>query len=116
MPADPLPKDHVPFHIDVHPERETVRVVPVGELDLVTAPELEAQLHDLRRSGFVRVVLDLRELRFVDSSGIRVIVTEHRYAGANDREFSFIGGSPTVQRALEVCGVLGQPRDETGSA
>ena len=83
-----------------------MRVVPVGELDLATAPELEAQLHELRRSGFDRLVLDLRRLRFVDSSGIRVIVGEDQYAATNDREFSLIGGSPAVQRALEVSGLL----------
>ncbi len=107
MPADPLSEDHAPFHIGLHPERDVVRVVPSGDLDLATAPELEAQLQELRRSGFERVVLDLRELRFVDSSGIRVIVREHQHAGANDRELSLIGGCPAVQRALELCGLLG---------
>jgi anti-anti-sigma factor len=106
VPADPLSKDYAPFHIDVHPERDVVRVVPVGELDLATAPELEAQLHELRTSGFERLVLDLRQLRFVDSSGIRVIVTEDQHAGAHDRGFSLIGGPPAVQRALELCGLL----------
>ena len=114
MPADQLPQEYPPFYIDVHPEREVVRVVPVGELDLHTAPELEAQLHELRRSGFEQVVLDLRRLRFVDSSGIRVIVTEHRFAGDNDRGFSLIAGRPAVQRALEVCGLLEHLRVEPG--
>lgn len=106
MSGDLLPNDFAPFHIDVHPERDVVRVVPVGELDLATAPELEAQLHELGRSGFERLVLDLRRLRFVDSAGIRVIVTAHRHAGAGGGEFSLIGGPPAVQRALELCGLL----------
>lgn len=116
MPGDSLPKDYVPFHIDVHPERDVVRVVPVGELDLATAPELEAQLNELDRSGFERLVLDLRRLRFVDSAGIRVIVGAHQHAdaGAAGREFSLIGGPPAVQRALEVCGLLEHLRVEPG--
>jgi anti-anti-sigma factor len=114
MPADRLQEDYAPFRIDVHPERDVVRVVPVGELDLATAPELEAQLHELRTSGFERVVLDLRELHFVDSTGIRVIVTEHQFATANDREFSLVGERPAVRRALELCGLLEHLRVDPG--
>jgi anti-anti-sigma factor len=114
VPGDSLSKDYAPFHIDVHPERDAVRVVPVGELDLATAPQLEAQLHELGRSGFERVVLDLRQLRFVDSTGIRVILGADRNAGAGAHEFSLIGGPPAVQRALELCGLLEHLRVEPG--
>lgn len=96
------------FCVHVMPERDTVRVVPVGELDLATAGGLEAQLHELRDTGFAHVVLDLRELEFLGSSGIRVIVIEHQCARPRGRDFSLIGGSPAVQRALELCGLLEQ--------
>ena len=96
-----------PFRVDVHPERDTVRVVPVGELDLATADLLENQLHELRSAGFERVVLDLRELTFIDSSGIRVVVAEHGFAERAEYAFSLICGPPAVHRALEVCGLLG---------
>lgn len=114
MPADRLHEDYAPFRVEVRPERDVVRVVPVGELDVATAAELETQLHELRTSGFERVVLDLRDLQFVDSTGIRVIVTEHRFAAANRREFSLVGGRPAVRRALEVCGLVEHPPAEPG--
>lgn len=98
---------HEPFRVDVHPERDVVRVVPVGELDIATAPRLERELHELRSSGFDHVVLDMRGLTFMDSSGVRVVVAEHRFAEAGDREFSLISGPPAIQRVLEVCGMLG---------
>lgn len=107
MPAlvDP-PNQPAPFRVDVHPERDTVRVVPVGELDLATGELLEQQLHELHSAGFDRVVLDLRELTFIDSSGIRVVVAEHQFAERVEHAFSLIGGPPPVRRALEVCGLL----------
>lgn len=114
MPADPQSQEYAPFRVDVHPERDVVRVVPVGELDLATAPELEAHLLELRTSGFERVVLDLGELHFVDSTGIRVIVTEHQFAKSTGREFAVAGGRPPVRRALEVCGLLEHLRVEPG--
>ena len=108
LPADTrLPHQAAqPFRVDVHPERDVVRVAPVGELDLATAELLEKQLHELRDAGFDRVVLDLRELTFIDSSGIRVVVAEHHFAEGAEHAFSLICGPPAVQRALEVCGLL----------
>jgi anti-anti-sigma factor len=99
-----------PFRVEVHPERDAVRVVPVGELDLATSPLLERELLELRSSGFDRVVLDMRRLSFIDSSGMRVVVAEHRFADTADREFSLISGPPAVQRVLELCGMLGHLR------
>jgi len=94
------------FRVDVHPERELVRVAPAGELDLSTAPKLELQLHELRDSGFRRIVLDLRRLTFMDSSGVALILREDRLASAGDHAFSLIAGPPPIQRVLSICGVL----------
>jgi len=104
--ADPLKQHPPPFRVDVHPERDVVRVVPVGELDLATTPTLERHLHDLRDSGFEHVVLDMHGLTFIDSSGIRAVLSERRYADASERRFSLTGVPPVVHRALEVCGLL----------
>ena len=115
LPADVgVPRQAAPpFRVDVHPERDVVRVVPVVELDLATAELLEQQLHELRSAGFDRVVLDLRELTFIDSSGIRVVVAEHQFADDAEHAFSLISGPPAVQRALEVCGLLGMLHIDT---
>jgi anti-sigma B factor antagonist len=99
-------RDSAPFRVDVHPEREAVRVAPVGELDIATAALLERELVELRGSGFDHVVLDMRGLTFLDSSGIRVVVAEHRFAQTSDREFSIISGPRAIQRVLELCGML----------
>jgi anti-anti-sigma factor len=104
--AERLAQHLRPFRVDVHPERDIVRVAPVGELDLATAPLLERELHDLRDSGFEQVVLDMHDLSFIDSSGIRVVLAEHRFARDGDRRFSLVGVPPVIHRALEVCGLL----------
>jgi len=104
--AEPLNQQLEPFRVDVHPERDVVRVVPVGELDLATAGVLERELHELRNSGFDHVVLDMRRLTFIDSSGIRVVLSEHRFADASNRRLTLLGVPPVIRRALEVCGLL----------
>lgn len=91
--------------ISVHPQRGAVRVVPSGELDLANAGALRAQLDELRAAGFEHVVLDLRDLTFMDSSGVRLILREDRLARSAGRRFALIAGIPSVQRVLTVCGV-----------
>ena len=45
-----------------------------GELDMATAPILDDQLTTCEQGGSRTIVLDLRDLRFIDSSGLRMVV------------------------------------------
>jgi anti-anti-sigma factor len=63
----------------LHVREETDGVVHVaGELDLATAPQLQAVLHRLVSSGADTVVLDVADLSFCDSIGLGVFVAAHR--------------------------------------
>lgn len=99
-----------PFRVDVHHERDTVRVAPVGELDLAAAPQLEERLNELVEAGFCRVVLDLSQLQFIDSAGIRLLLAHKKLAGDSGREFLVIPGPPSIQRILKSSGVLHRRR------
>ena len=97
-----------PFTLDVVDQDGVVVLRPRGELDLVTAPEVEAAIHDGLDAGR-HVVLDLGALAFLDSSGIRALV-EARAAAAERGEparFSVVrpSGESPVWRVLEVSGV-----------
>lgn len=85
-----------------------MHVVPSGELDLANAAALQAQLDELRAAGFEHVVLDLRELTFMDSSGVRLIIREDRVARSTGRRFSLIAGAAPIQRVLTICGLAAQ--------
>jgi anti-sigma B factor antagonist len=99
-----------PFRVDVHPERDVVRVAAIGELDIATIAQLQAQICELREAGFADVVLDLRQLTFIDSSGVELILNEDRFARRNDQNFSLISGTPTIQRVLTLCAANDTPR------
>ena len=93
------------FRVEVAPDRDVVRVSPVGELDMSTIGELTAEIQGLWRSGFARVVLDLRDTTFMDSCGLHAIINEHTAATADGRDFSIIPGPPAVQRVFDVTGM-----------
>ena len=94
-----------PFRCEVDPDRASVRVRPVGELDLATVPIVDAQLSELVAAGFTSLVLDLRELRFLDSTGLRLLLTWHKKARAEGVDLRVIPGPAPVQRVIEVAGV-----------
>jgi anti-sigma B factor antagonist len=91
-----------PFRIDVAPSRDSVRVAPVGELDIATVDKLRAEVERLRQSGFTELVLDLRGVRFLDSTGLRLVLELDAAATAASQELEIIRGSAVVQRIFEV--------------
>jgi anti-sigma B factor antagonist len=82
----------------------TVAVIaPTGELDLSGALVLEAELERLAGDPeIVAVVLDLRGLEFMDSSGLRLVVVADRKAREAGRRLALVRGSETVHRVFEL--------------
>jgi anti-anti-sigma factor len=93
------------FRCEVVPDRETVVVRPVGELDLATVPVVDAQLADLWSVGFTRLVLDLRGVGFLDSTGLRMLVAWQTHGSIDGLVFGVIPGPPAVARALDIAGI-----------
>jgi anti-sigma B factor antagonist len=93
-----------PFGCEVQPERGGVRVLAAGSLDMATAPVLEAQLAQLREAGFRRLIVDLRGLEFMDSSGLRLLLTWDAEARQDGFAIEFVKGPPAVQRVFDITG------------
>ena len=83
------------------------RLLLAGELDIASAPILEATIASLCDNGTTRIVLDLRDLTFMDSTGLRALLAADRLCAANGQTFSLAGASPPVQRLFELTGVSG---------
>jgi len=92
------------FTVRVEQRGRAAVVIPTGELDLATAPALDGALsRAFQATG--RVVLDLRELEFIDSSGLRTLLTARKRADEADAEFSLVAGHRGLERTLEIAGV-----------
>jgi anti-anti-sigma factor len=80
-----------------------------GELDLASAPELE-QLVNERLDAGSDVVVDLRGLEFMDSSGIRVLVAAHARAARNSTRLVVVrpAEGTAVAKIVEVSGLDGE--------
>ena len=74
-----------------------------GELDLSGAGPLEEEIARLvAADGIARVVLDLRELEFMDSSGLRMVALAARRLSAGDRSLVLVRGRDAVQRVFAI--------------
>ncbi len=95
----------MPFSLDVSaPVSGTTTVVPHGELDLATAPELAGWLEDLRREC-ADVVLDLGDVTFVDSAGLRVLLEARVEARRTQTGLRVVNATHPVQRAVVAAGL-----------
>ena len=85
-----------------------VTVALSGELDLETTAELDRRLDRITKANPGRVLLDLRGVGFMDSTGLASILRAWSAASTNGHDIALRRGSPQVQRLFELTGVLDQ--------
>lgn len=97
---------HEDFDVAILAGRDGRTVVSVhGEIDAYTAPRLREVLSDLLRQGKVDVVVDLREVSFIDSSGLSVVITAAKAARRDGGDIVLASPSPVVFRVFEIAGL-----------
>ena len=103
-----MTSDVLPFAISSAPVAdETVRVQVQGELDMSTSPQLDQLLRREVAAG-KRVVVDLSEITFIDSSGLNALIGALRVAESNGGALMVSPSLPTqVKRVFEITGLSG---------
>jgi anti-anti-sigma factor len=74
----------------------------VGELDLVTAPRLNAAIGRICAEGAAELLLDLRQLTFIDSTGLRAMLSAAKTCTARDCRLLVTHGNPQVERLFTL--------------
>lgn len=93
------------LQIEVRRDKDHVVLTLRGELDLASAPILQTAIEGSEISSASALVLDLQELKFIDSTGLRVLLTAHESSQGRGQEFAVTSGSQQVQRLLSITGV-----------
>jgi anti-sigma B factor antagonist len=95
--------------IEVREIEDACVLVPAGELDLASSPLLIERADGVLAEGRP-VVVDLRSLTFIDSTGLSAIARIDRNAERAGSTLSLIAGPPNVQRVFEVSGTVDEFR------
>jgi anti-sigma B factor antagonist len=94
------------LRIDVSDVDDRTVVRLQGELDAATAPRLYAAFSELSRRGVSRVDLDLSKLEFMDSSGLSVVVAEHRRTRDDGGGLVILSPNRRVIRLFQISGLM----------
>ena len=77
-------------------------VVPHGELDMATVRPFQHAVDEVLARGAESVVVDLGELTFIDSTGLRQLLTLARCAPHEGFRLELLPGTPAVMRLFEL--------------
>ena len=103
----PEPSRYRPFAISVARSDEEVTLVVEGELDLASADQLERNIPHLRLPEIKRIVLDLRQVQFIDSTGLRLLLALRNDAKRNGHALVLVPPAPSVRRIFAITGTRG---------
>jgi anti-sigma B factor antagonist len=94
-----------PFSVDVQRTGDRVQIALAGELDIATQGDADAALSEAQASGAQTIVLDLRRLSFMDSTGLRLLVQSDLKARESGQRLAIVRGPDAVHRVLEITGL-----------
>jgi anti-anti-sigma factor len=90
------------LEVDTRDRDGGVEVALRGELDLSTIDKVEQELTRVEADGHELIVLDLSGLTFLDSTGLRTIVTADQRARRSGRRVVVLKGPETVHRVFTI--------------
>jgi anti-sigma B factor antagonist len=91
-----------PFDVTIEQRGGAVHLAMTGELDISTAPRLEDDLRRIEAERPELVVLDLANLSFMDSTGLRILITADARAREEGRRLAIVQGNEMVQRVMRL--------------
>jgi anti-anti-sigma factor len=93
------------FDIDITNSDGATRLALRGEFDIAYAPQLEREIRRFAEAGGNRLVIDLRGLSFIDSTGLRIVLEARQRAANSGFDLEIVRGPEQVQRVFELTGL-----------
>ena len=76
-----------------------------GEIDLAHAPELDGELKSMVDEGTTRIIVDLLEVPFLESTALGVLLKYSRLLRSNGGELILVTDDVRVMRVIEITGL-----------
>ena len=93
-----------PFTARIESRNGVASIALTGELDIATVPVLQGHLALVERDGVAAIMLDLRELAFLDCSGLQGILAARNRARTNGHRLILVGAGQAARRLFGLTG------------
>jgi anti-anti-sigma factor len=93
-------------HIDLDADKSLARVALIGSLNTDTAPGFAARLDEAIAAGMELTVLDMAELEYISSAGLRVIFKAAKAVKEAGRKLAAANRKPHIDKVFEILKAL----------
>jgi anti-sigma B factor antagonist len=94
------------FSLSTESLDDTRHVVAVsGEIDLFTAPELKSAIGEALEAGHSRIVVDLSNTTFLDSTALGVLIGAVKRLRSRDGALTIVNTDPNIAKTFEITGL-----------
>ena len=93
-----------PFEMRAECSGDVGRLTITGELDIATAPQVEEAAGAMLGEGVSELRIDLRDLTFIDSSGLRVLIALNNRATSEGWKLSLVRPSDRSMSVFQITG------------
>ena len=94
------------MEVKIEKDSDPVKVNLVGRLDTNTFGQFEAALNELFEKGKYNIVIDLKDLEYVSSSGLRVFLGAQKKVSASSGNMVIKNVNDTIMEVFEMTGFL----------
>ena len=93
-------------HVDYDDDKSVARVALQGALNTDTAPDFESRLTDVLKRGYALTVLDMEELDYISSAGLRVIFKAAKHVKGEGKRLAAANRKPHIEKVFEILKAL----------
>lgn len=93
-------------NVEVDEERSLARVCLVGALNTDTAPGFESRLQEVIDRGYAITVLDMKDLDYISSAGLRVIFKAAKQVKSSGNRLAAANRKPHIEKVFDILKAL----------
>jgi len=85
------------------PDKNSILLFLSGRLDTASSSEFEKKINELA-DGTIDIIMDLKELDYISSSGLHVLILAHKKLSVNNRKLAIKNAGGSVKEVFEMTG------------
>lgn len=84
---------------------DTVKIKPIGEVDIYTSPELKSKIFELIEKEKTSIVIDGEDLEYIDSTGLGVLMSIYKKMNEKNLNFEIMNLKPNIYKLFDITGL-----------